>query len=402
MNHPYRLHWEYLSYLFRRMDGLSEEESVEFEYRDYLQAPLQPLQDHLESATYEVFERDATKYVTYERAVHKALVDKFGNLSTSNTGTGVSTSSGSGSENGGRVPVVMVVGAGRGPLVQASLRASASSGVKIRVFAVEKNPSAYITLLDLHRREGWGDDVTLVHQDMRTWGGGPGGQHKADILVSELLGSFGDNELSPECLDGAQAFLAEGGVSIPQSYTSYLAPITSSKLHEEIKSMKGRKHMETPYVVRLFSYTLLADNKEAFTFKHPNFDQPIDNNRFRHISFERFPAQLQPQSPSVAGGEDICVLHGFAGYFESVLYGDVLLSIRPETHTPNMFSWFPIFFPLPRPIMLGKLDGPGDAKIDLYMWRKCSNHKVWYEYALTRPEMLPIINPGGRSYAAEL
>lgn len=29
----------------------------------------------------------------------------------------------------------------------------------------------------------------------------------ADILVSELLGSFGDNELSPECLDGAQAFL---------------------------------------------------------------------------------------------------------------------------------------------------------------------------------------------------
>lgn len=30
---------------------------------------------------------------------------------------------------------------------------------------------------------------------------------KADILVSELLGSFGDNELSPECLDGANRFL---------------------------------------------------------------------------------------------------------------------------------------------------------------------------------------------------
>jgi hypothetical protein len=30
---------------------------------------------------------------------------------------------------------------------------------------------------------------------------------KCDILVSELLGSFGDNELSPECLDGAQKFL---------------------------------------------------------------------------------------------------------------------------------------------------------------------------------------------------
>ncbi len=30
---------------------------------------------------------------------------------------------------------------------------------------------------------------------------------QADILVSELLGSFGDNELSPECLDGAVKFL---------------------------------------------------------------------------------------------------------------------------------------------------------------------------------------------------
>jgi len=30
---------------------------------------------------------------------------------------------------------------------------------------------------------------------------------KADILVTELLGSFGDNELSPECLDGAVRFL---------------------------------------------------------------------------------------------------------------------------------------------------------------------------------------------------
>ena len=28
-----------------------------------------------------------------------------------------------------------------------------------------------------------------------------------DILISELLGSFGDNELSPECLDGAQKCL---------------------------------------------------------------------------------------------------------------------------------------------------------------------------------------------------
>jgi hypothetical protein len=46
------------------------------------------------------------------------------------------------------------------------------------------------------------------------WCGVSGVCTQADILVSELLGSFGDNELSPECLDGAQRFLKEGGVRV--------------------------------------------------------------------------------------------------------------------------------------------------------------------------------------------
>lgn len=33
-------------------------------------------------------------------------------------------------------------------------------------------------------------------------------------MVSELLGSFSDNELSPECLDGAQYFL-QGNTTHP-------------------------------------------------------------------------------------------------------------------------------------------------------------------------------------------
>lgn len=49
----------------------------------------------------------------------------------------------------------------------------------------------------------WEDKVTVVSSDMREWNA----PEKADILVSELLGSFGDNELSPECLDGVQRFL---------------------------------------------------------------------------------------------------------------------------------------------------------------------------------------------------
>lgn len=39
----------------------------------------------------------------------------------------------------------------------------------------------------------------------------------ADIIVSELLGSFGDNELSPECLDGAMRFLKRTSPSFSSS-----------------------------------------------------------------------------------------------------------------------------------------------------------------------------------------
>lgn len=149
----------------------------------------------------------------------------------------------------------MVVGAGRGPLVQAALNAANILRRKITLYAVEKNPYAVNTLQ--HRVETeWSGKVILIHEDMRTYNP----PEKADILVSELLGSFGDNELSPECLDGAQRFLKPNGISIPCSYTSYLAPIMSSKLFNEVKHHRlGEENsranvFETPYVIRIVNY----------------------------------------------------------------------------------------------------------------------------------------------------
>ena len=58
--------------------------------------------------------------------------------------------------------------------------------------------------LQQRQRSEWGsDNVQILFGDMRRLDV----PEKADILVSELLGSFGDNELSPECLDGAMRFL---------------------------------------------------------------------------------------------------------------------------------------------------------------------------------------------------
>lgn len=46
-------------------------------YEDYLQCPLQPLMDNLESQTYEVFEKDPVKYTEYQRAMYSILIDRI-------------------------------------------------------------------------------------------------------------------------------------------------------------------------------------------------------------------------------------------------------------------------------------------------------------------------------------
>ena len=73
------------------------------------------------------------------------------------------------------------------------------------------------------------------------------------------------------------------------------------------------------------------------------------------------------------------VCHGFAGYFDAKLYNDVHLSIHPPTHTPNMFSWFPIYFPLREPFYVPQgpwafVGGPAHVHCSVYKCAQCALH----------------------------
>lgn len=52
-------------------------------------------------------------------------------------------------------------------------------------------------------------------------------------------------------------------------------------------------------------------------------------------------------------------------------YGSVHLSTHPPTHTPNMFSWFPIYFPLKEPVRVA-----AGEPVEAHLWRCGANHKV--------------------------
>lgn len=419
-------------------------------YQDYLQAPLQPLTVNLESMTYEIFEKDPIKYAWYERAIARALHDWIEQgKPTSNPD--------------GRV-VVAVVGAGRGPLVTRALKASEEVGVEIDLWALEKNPNAYV-LLQRHNATIWNNKVKLVKSDMRTWrgpvrggntppsssriynkepeedgeegmlpstaataparesytgspspdstylpataaSGSPSTPYKIDILISELLGSFADNELSPECLDGVQHLMNPvHGISIPASYTAHITPIAAPKLHADIMhsmTPTNPSAPETPYVVLLnaidhlstttpeshgglsspnpptvpqrTSSTTQPPQPTPYSKAHTRSSQPTPQSQptpptpptpiigttwsFQHPN-PSLPTLTEDGALSNAHNARSSTLtfpvpnrgkcHGLGGYFEAVLYKGVELSTNPNTmeaKSDGMISWFPMFFPL--------------------------------------------------------
>ncbi|KAF2018564.1 arginine N-methyltransferas-like protein [Aaosphaeria arxii CBS 175.79] len=409
-------HLSYLRYLQRNQPPKNVIERFGGGFQDYLQSPLQPLTDNLESITYEVFEKDPIKYEWYERAIEAALLDWRALNKTTSSGT---------SDN---AVVIAVVGSGRGPLVTRALNASEKTKIPVRVYAVEKNPNAYV-LLQRHNRETWNNRVTVVKTDMRAWKG-PANEDgtfgKVDILVSELLGSFADNELSPECLDGVQHVLnPDHGISIPSSYTAHYTPISTPRLWADLSTrsaMADPTAFDIPWVVMLQQMDYLSTvstpteavqqlsngtKMNQFSLEAPlspyiqtawEFSHPLPPNVLAQAS-------LRKGGSAVGGGggftggdganehnarfsklsfpiQDQGICHGLGGYFETVLYagtsGSVELSTNPITmkdKSEDMISWFPIFFPIRTPIQV-----PANSELEISMWRQTDDRKVWYEW----------------------
>lgn len=394
-DHKAQGHNAYLSYLRhleRQQEPYSELElNTLTNFQDWLQSPLQPLSDNLESVTYEVFEGDPVKYNQYEIAIEEALREWAKLKKPMSSPDGV---------------VIAVAGSGRGPLVTRALQASETTGVPVRVWAVEKNPNAYVYLLRQNQTV-WGGRVMVVKTDMRAWKGpiisSPSSTTtppaeptygKVDILVSELLGSFGDNELSPECLDGIQHVLAPGhGISIPSSYTAHVSPIATPRLFADIAGRRAQgaaaddaaaHAFDTPWVVRLFALDFVAARgvpgharfQCAWEFAHPLPAATMDGVAARRAGGVVGGGGGGGGMAGGVGANDhnarschltfVCrsrgVVHGLAGYFEAVLYASevevdehgsrpttVELSTLPEMidkKSKDMVSWFPIFFPL--------------------------------------------------------
>ena len=333
-----------------------------------------------------------------------------------------------------QIITIVVAGAGRGPLVMRSIRAfrqlqAPHDSLILKVYAVEKNPSAVIYLESMARHNAeWRGIVNVVHTDARTLTLSNLNGNKIDIVVSELLGSFGDNELSPECLDPlfASDCCKSTTVSIPMEYTALLAPVSSLRLHTDAKQQAQVPHegaqplgiqraMETSYVVRTHAASQTHAEQSCWSFQHPS--PTSSKERSAALEFAPDPtfgaasgcgygqvdqavASIVGQSPVESAGP--VTLHGLLGSFTAILYArgndSCEISIAPHRFSKDMFSWFPIYFPFREPMYV-----PAGSNVSVNMWRKCAEGRVWYEWCAKvhrKGEIIdvtPIHNPNGRS-----
>jgi hypothetical protein len=90
------------------------------------------------------------------------------------------------------------------------------------------------------------------------------------------------------------------------------------------------------------------------------------------------------QEPSGLLGQTDTFIHGFVGYFTSVLYKDIMIDTRHTSRNRNSFHWECYFVPLSKPILVEH-----DSKVKIRMTRKCEESlkegscygmKLWYEW----------------------
>jgi len=408
--------------VFANRPVLTAQSAFEASFRDLLNLPLQPLTDHLQALTYEVFERDPVKYHLYRLALRVALVRMAAERPADE----------------GMV-CVAIVGAGRGPLVHAVLLASEDVGIPVRILAIEKNPYALLTLhkllksrwlprLEYVRRirseenanttpDSSGDvesdsaskkkrlpplfEIEVIGHDVREMSRETTGV--VDIIASELLGSFSDNELAPECLFTPEVrLLRPGGMCLPRKECNYVAPVSAPRIWQEIEAHNKASLLETPYVCRLHKYMHADRPQECFTFEHPlttvtSFSSEAEQNELEIIT------SMQIRELRFTVQSDM-IIHGLVGYFSTWLLENddtTRMSTLPETYSHGMFSWFPMFFPLLKPLV-----ARAGTSLKVSVARKRDgNKKIWYEWSVCeegQESSLKIHNEGGAAASMRL
>ena len=264
--------------------------------------------------------------------------------------------------------VVVDLGTGTGVLAAFACQAGAA-----RVYAVERLPIIEVARATVAAGD-FADRVIFYEQDFAT----VALPQRADVLVSETLGSFGVGETSFGTLvDCRERLLRQSGRMIPDRVRLFAAPVSAPEFYDLLSFTAPQR----------FGLDLTA--AKELTLNQPQGTR-ITATQCLGPAVPLCTINLATLDRSTAGRLDIQVdfplekegtVHGIAGWFEADLSPSVTLSNAP-TSRPS--SWQHSFFPLLQPVTL-----TGGEHLALRLRMDCldTDYFIWrWDSRITRVE----------------
>ncbi|GKB18404.1 probable glucan 1,3-alpha-glucosidase [Tanacetum coccineum] len=124
-------------------------------------------------------------------------------------------------------------------------------------------------------------------------------------------------------------------------YTSFIQPVTTTKLYNDLNSFEDPVYFETAYVVKLHPFAQLSPSQTVFAFNHPNYS-PNKNNA--KAAFACLLDQVtMPRDALHYGNVDHRELHNAYAYYFHMATSDGLLKRGGGNDRPFVLSR--AFFP---------------------------------------------------------
>lgn len=245
--------------------------------------------------------------------------------------------------------VVLDLGAGTGILSFFACMAGAK-----RVYAVEVDSVIEIAK-ELARENNLKDKITFINNvstDISL-------SEKVDVIISEILGSFGlEEDIIDYMADARKRFLKKSGVLIPSSIQMYLVPVETKNIYKDINFWK-RNH----FGIKFGALRKMAINNQynRYIRKKNHLARPI---LLKIVDLYKASQSYFNETAEFALTRQ-GIFYGLAGWFETRLSEKVTLSTASPDRTP---SWNIAFFPVDKPTKVNK----GDyitSKVSLSKWK---------------------------------
>ncbi len=226
--------------------------------------------------------------------------------------------------------IVVDLGSGTGILSIWAVKAGAK-----KVYSIEKTDAIHLAK-EIARRNKCLDKIQFFNEnsiDIDL-------PEKADVLISETLGSFAIDENTLEfTLDARKRFLKPNAVMIPESIEIFITPVDDAEVYHKIDFWRKIPEIDFTPAFELFSKKIMVEQvKEKSALAAISQIASFDLHTFESSEFYAgLYIQIQKSG----------FIHGIAGWFNTKLCDGIQINTSPQHPVTH---WKQAFFPFKEPI----------------------------------------------------